>query len=369
MWIIIFLLMLIMSVGGAVYLVRGIHRFSFLQKLCESRPKLSWIAAIGLLALTGVFLFVNVWALIIVLIHLFVFWLGCDIVAWFVKRVRGSAPKKNYAGAAAVCITALYLGMGWFLAHHVFVTDYQLTTTKNLGQDYYRIALVADSHLGITLDGEQFAEQMERVNAERPDAVVIAGDFVDDDSCRSDMVRACQALGEMNAKYGVYFIFGNHDKGYYEGYRDFKTEDLRQELAKNGVTILEDESALAGNVRIIGRQDKSEEQRGGSREEMSSLMAEADSSQYTVVLDHQPNAYDEEAQSGADLVLSGHTHGGHIFPAGQIGLAIGANDRVYGYEKRLNTDFIVTSGISGWAIPFKTGTFSEYVIIDINSTH
>ena len=95
-------------------------------------------------------------------------------------------------------------------------------------------------------------------------------------------------------------------------------------------------------------------------------MAEADSSQYTVVLDHQPNAYDEEAQSGADLVLSGHTHGGHIFPAGQIGLAIGANDRVYGYEKRLNTDYIVTSGISGWAIPFKTGTISEYCIIDVS---
>ncbi len=369
MWIIIFLLMLIMSVGGAVYLVRGIHRFSFLQQLHESRPKLSWIVAIGLLALTGVFLFVNVWALIIVLMHLFVFWLGCDIVAWFVKRVRGEAPKKNYAGAAAVCITALYLGIGWFLAHHVFITDYQLTTTKDLGQDSYRIALIADSHLGIILDGEKFAEQMERINAENPDVVVVAGDFVDDDSCRSDMVRSCQALGELNAKYGVYFIFGNHDKGYYEGYRDFKTDDLRQELAKNGVTILEDESALAGNVRIIGRQDKSEEQRGGSREAMASLMSEADYSQYTVVLDHQPNAYDEEAQSGVDLVLSGHTHGGHIFPAGQIGLAIGANDRVYGYEKRLNTDFIVTSGISGWAIPFKTGTISEYVIIDVNSVH
>lgn len=68
----------------------------------------------------------------------------------------------------------------------------------------------------------------------------------------------------------------------------------------------------------------------------------------------------------ADLVLSGHTHGGHIFPAGLIGLISGANDKVYGAEHIDNTDFVVTSGISGWAIPFKTGTISEYVVIDIN---
>ena len=83
------------------------------------------------------------------------------------------------------------------------------------------------------------------------------------------------------------------------------------------------------------------------------------------MLDHQPNDYDAEAQSGADLVLSGHTHGGHMWPAGLIGLAMGSNDRVYGTETRGETTFVVTSGISGWAIPFKTGTHSEIVVIDV----
>ena len=83
------------------------------------------------------------------------------------------------------------------------------------------------------------------------------------------------------------------------------------------------------------------------------------------MIDHQPNAYDEEADSGADLVLSGHTHGGHIFPGAYLGEWFGMNDRSYGIEKRQNTQFVVTSGISGWGIPFKTGTFSEYVMINI----
>ena len=93
---------------------------------------------------------------------------------------------------------------------------------------------------------------------------------------------------------------------------------------------------------------------------------DAFNSAYKIVIDHQPNDYDEEASCAADLVLSGHTHGGPLLPAGQIGLLIGANDALYGYEHRKDTDFIVTSGISGWALPFKTGAISEIVVIDIN---
>ncbi len=65
--------------------------------------------------------------------------------------------------------------------------------------------------------------------------------------------------------------------------------------------------------------------------------------------------------------LSGHTHGGQLIPLVQLGrrFHIGGNDSVYGLERRNGTDFIVTSGISDWAIKFKTGCRSEFVIVDI----
>ena len=72
-----------------------------------------------------------------------------------------------------------------------------------------------------------------------------------------------------------------------------------------------------------------------------------------------------EAETGVDLVVSGHTHGGQLFPVNRAGEWIGANDRTYGTEKRDKTTFVVTSGISAWAIWFKTGTKSEFVVIDI----
>ncbi len=78
--------------------------------------------------------------------------------------------------------------------------------------------------------------------------------------------------------------------------------------------------------------------------------------------------YEALKDANVDLVLSGHTHGGQLFPLMTIEnhSNIAEDDRVYGYEKRENTNFIVTSGISDWAIKFKTGCKSEYLIINID---
>ena len=93
--------------------------------------------------------------------------------------------------------------------------------------------------------------------------------------------------------------------------------------------------------------------------------AAATGGEFRVLLQHRPGDARANVFSGVRLQLSGHTHGGHVFPAGQIGMLMRANDLLYGHERRGNTDFIVTSGISGWAIPFKTGCISEYCIIDV----
>ena len=93
-------------------------------------------------------------------------------------------------------------------------------------------------------------------------------------------------------------------------------------------------------------------------------MKDLNKEKYLISINHQPNDYGNE-ENTVDLVLSGHSHGGQMFPLAYIGLLTKANDEFYGLHKRGNTNFIVTSGISDWAVDFKTGAKSEYVVIQI----
>ena len=393
MWVAILGSALGLSVAGIIYLISRFRRFGIVHAIAGERVWLQRLIAlipIAVIVVFGVFETVNT---VIVVLHLALFWLFADIVTAIAGRVikrgkntgtdpetdAGTAPEAGSAtaegkpfkvywkGLIVILVCAVYLGFGWYNAHHVDRTAYELSTEKSLPGGKLRIAQIADSHIGTTFDGEGFASYMQTIQKDNPDIVVVTGDFVDDSSTKEDMVAACRALGAMQTTYGVYFVYGNHDKGYYNS-RDYTPEELDAELRNNGVIVMEDKVAvIADCVCIIGRRDRNEGERknGTKRLTMDEITKELDKSRYTIVLDHQPNDYDAEAAAGADLVLSGHTHGGQLIPLGPIGRWIGANDRTYGMEQRGGTTFIVTSGISDWEIYFKTGTKSEYVIIDI----
>lgn len=356
-----FAFVIILFLIGLVYIIKQFRRFSFVKKLSQKGKLWSVIASLIPILILVAFGYVNIYATIVVFLHLIIIWALCSLLGHIIRKIRKVEFKRNVEGVLAILITAVYMSFGWYYAHHVWETDYNFETAKDLSRDSLRVALVADSHLGATLDGEKFTNEMNRISETAPDVVIVAGDFVDDGSLKEDMIASCKALGNINTKYGVYFVFGNHDKGY-GNYRNFDENDLREELEKNNVKILEDESVLVDNsFYIVGRQDRTEADRKSAEE----LTKDLDKSKYTIMADHQPNDYANEVKAGVDLILSGHTHGGHLFPLGPIGLLLKANDRIYGTETREYSTFVVTSGISGWAIPFKTGTFSEFVIIDI----
>lgn len=360
MWYVLMAVLALLALGCLYYLLRCFHRFPLFEKLGERRPLLSWLlAALPLLAL-GLFGLINLTTLIVVLLHAAAAFLLCSLLFWLLRKLTKKPIPYLWQGLAALLLVTVYLSVGWYNAHHVTETHYRFESEKPISQPL-RLVLIADSHLGITLDGEAFAAQMARVQETQPDLVVIVGDFVDDDSLKADMQRACRALGELDTTYGVFFVYGNHDEGYYR-YRDFTAEELRQSLSENGVTVLADESVPLGeSFTLLGRRDRSMR----NRLDMPSLTAQLDRSRYSILLDHQPNDYANEAAAGVDLVLSGHTHGGHVLPAHLVDRIFHFNDRRYGTEVRGSTRFVVTSGISGWAIPFKTGCFSEYAVIDI----
>ncbi len=367
MWFVIIGLMLAVFASGLVYTSFRAAHFAAVQRIARGRKWLARMLCLGFFVLLSAILWVvwNMMNVAVCMIHLVLFWLLCDFAAFFIAKIRKKPWRRYWAGAVAIALCTLWLIGGWIAAHHVWTTTYTFETGK-LDRDI-RIVQISDSHIGATFDATGFLKHIEGINGLSPDVVVITGDLVDDDTSREDMLSACDALGRLTAPKGVFFVYGNHDKGYFsESNRGWTNAELRSGLEQNGVIVLEDESIQTGDgLCIVGRKDRSEKQRGGERMTAEELLSKVDREQYIVMLDHQPHDFDGEAAAGADLVLCGHTHGGQFIPISHIGEWIGENDLRYGHERRGGTDFIVSSGISNWTFKFKTGCRSEIVVVDI----
>jgi len=353
-WILMFVGSIAASIFGIIYMTKSISRFSAIKN--------NIISFILIIAVFIFFAFKLTWMnALLITIYTTLFFLLFGLLGFIIEKLSKHSFRVYWQGWLALFSSIIFLGTGYYLCFSVVETDYQLTTNKDLGA--LKIALITDSHIGTTFDGEGFAAHIKTISLQNPDLLIISGDYVDDDTKRVDMEKACEALGDTNFKYGVWFAYGNHDKGYFDS-RDFSAADLENALIKNGVHILEDEYELVDNLfYIVGRADKNTTPNRASIQE---LLSDIDENKYIIVIDHEPADYDAEAASAADLVLCGHTHGGQMIPITHFGVLSGIDDSTYGLETHNDTNFIVSSGISDWALYFKTGTRSEYVIIDIN---
>lgn len=369
-WIIIMGLVFLCGLACAIYLISRVLKFELFKKIYLKR-KWRGIAA-ALFAVLIPFLAV-LWILgslnaIITVIHLTGFWLICDAVRFLARKKRDYSGRPYYAGYCAIVLTIAYLACGWILAHNISPKQYELSTDKELSS--LRVLQFADAHIGTTFDSRGFERAVAKMQTYNPDVVVITGDLVDSNTSVSEFEKCIALLKNLKTRYGIYYAFGNHDRtiAYSVGNSETRDSYMRRGeeevirlLTDNGITVLRDESVLVDDrFYIIGREDKS-----SPRASIAQLTQNLDLSKYMIVLDHQPCDYDAEAASGADLVLSGHTHGGQMLPLGPLVGLLGSNDLVYGHIGRNGTDFIVTSGISDWELKFKTGCKSEFVVIDI----
>ncbi len=363
-WHILEILMAFSGVCGTLYLgFRFSDFFNFKNKIWQKiAGVVSVIAVLGLLVWQ-----INFMNTVICLVYTTAIWLICDFINFIAVKIRGTEFKRYYSGMAAVAISVIYLVNGWYQAHHVWATPYEITTSKKI--EDLRIIQFADSHIGTTFNGQGFQKHVAKMQSYKPDIVVITGDFVDNGTSKEDFIKTLEALSLLKSRFGTYFVLGNHDKSSNgKAFRGFDNEEMIKELQKYGIKVLQDEAVLINNqFYLIGRKDASESVRGGHRKPMSEIVNDLDTSKYMIVLDHQPTDYENQTASKVDLVLSGHTHGGQLFPLNGISKWLKINDNVYGYERYGQTDFIVTSGISDWEVKFKTGCKSEFTVIDIKN--
>jgi predicted MPP superfamily phosphohydrolase len=225
--------------------------------------------------------------------------------------------------------------------------------------------MIADLHFGTSMGEEKLKKYCSDIEEKKPDLVVLCGDIVDQNTTLSQMENAANILGNIKSSYGVFYVYGNHDRRTYGSSRNFSADQLRNQLMSNGIHVLEDEIYnMNDEFTIIGRKDKGFTS-GIKRETSEELLSNVDKRKFLLLLDHQPSEFLENSNAGLDLQLSGHTHGGQIWPEGLFNEMTGVGQLNYGYEEINNYQVIVSSGISGWGYPLRTGSHSEYVVVDV----
>lgn len=336
-----------------VFDILEIKKLSIINKI--KNKKIRWLTI--LLPILIILLLFNYVDAFIIFIHFGIFLLISKLIVYLIKKISKKEIKFDLAPIMAITFTIVYLGFGAYYAFHVYETVYNIKTTKDIND--FKIVFLSDSHVGTTFDGNGFYKHMERISKIDCDVFVVIGDFIDDDTKKSDMIKSVEALSLIKPKYGSFFVYGNHDAGYFDS-RDYTNEDLKSELKKNNITILEDEIVEIENIYLVGRKDK----RYKDRKTIQELVKDISKEKYIISLNHQPNDYENE-KNNVDLVLSGHSHGGQMFPLAYLGKISGSNDEAYGLHTRGNTNYIVSSGISDWRAHFKTDAIAEYVIVNI----
>ncbi len=225
------------------------------------------------------------------------------------------------------------------------------TTTKPLDKDL-KLVLVSDLHIGYHNRRATLEKWVELLNKEKPDMILMAGDLIDRSMRPLLEENMAEALRQLSAP--VYAAMGNHE--YYCG-----AEQAEAFYRDANITLLRDSVVTVNGVNIICRDDRT----NSHRKDLAALVAKADTSLFTIMLDHQPWHLEEAEAAGIDFQFSGHTHDGQIIPMSLIIEAVYENG--YGASARGKTQYYVTSGLGIWGGKFRIGTCSEYVVATIRS--
>ncbi|MDD4849548.1 MAG: metallophosphoesterase [Gemmiger sp.] len=297
-----------------------------------------------------------------------------DVVSFALWRVGGTpwqVWQAVYGGGLLVwgltCALVLY---GWVHAHKLYTTHYRLATPKALPGGKLRLVQISDLHPGSTMTRQRIPELRQKIEALAPDILVFTGDIYDENTVREDFDAFNALFGELQAPYGKWFVYGNHDLGHHWREPQYDRADLERAFAGAGIRILEDVSVLAGEtdtphpVRIVGRKDwlYTEHRRFSAAE----LLPDGPDGRYTILLDHEPRELKAAAAAGADLILCGHTHGGKIWPLGLVSRLFRFNEVNYGKRQITPSCAAIVSGGTGtWSYQIRTEGRTEIVCVDI----
>ena len=216
-----------------------------------------------------------------------------------------------------------------------------------------KLALLADTHLGMGVSLSRFDKVMQQIEAEKPDGLLVLGDIFEYGPHREQYAAR---LKQVSTPLGSVGVLGNHE--YYVGYQNSKQfyQDADVTLLENAVAV------LPNGVQVAGLKDI--RTAGVSARDVENLLSKLNPDKPIILLSHTPLYAEQAAAHGADLMLSGHTHNGQLWPFNYLVKL--QFPRVYGMHDVNGMPFYITSGVFYWGIPLRFGAPAEIVILEVN---
>ena len=273
------------------------------------------------------------------------------------KRIRLRVTTRRVL-AACMGLTVLSLGgVAWLEAHNLGVTRLDIPLRGLPAEmDGFTVVQLSDLHYGMLTENGKLSRIMERVNELKPDLIVITGDLVDEGV--SHMEEMAQPLKLLKSRHGVLAITGNHE--YYAGV------NRAVEIMKSaGIEVLRNEmKVLPSGLQFLGVDDPTGSRR---REEpaadLEKQLSRLDREKASILLYHQPIHFEKAASFGVGLQLSGHTHGGQLYPIIYISRMI--YPRTPGLHQIGESKMYVSRGAGTWGPPMRLGSPPEIVEITL----
>lgn len=264
---------------------------------------------------------------------------------------------------------------GMYHARDIKLKEYTITVEKDAGGlDHLKVLLISDLHLGYSIGLSQIENGVALINSQKPDLVCLTGDIYDNnfDAIR-EPDQIADALAGIKSTYGVYACWGNHDvdEKMFVGFAiggNFKkghNPNMYKFLDRANIKLLEDEVELIDDkFYVVGRVDATRpETENNARKTPAELLDGLDHTKPIVVLFHEPGELQSLADAGCDLLLSGHTHNGQVFPH-TLFIRL-AWENPAGLLKKDNMYSIVTSGLGVWGPFMRVGSDAEVVAVDV----
>jgi uncharacterized protein len=294
----------------------------------------------------------------------FMFFILSDILLLILRITRlvdgnGLPEYRKWAFFITIGLSFIFIAGGFINAIIPVTREYNITIDKKVeGIKSLRVAAVSDIHLGSVIRKRSMRLLSGILREIKPDVTFLLGDIVDGEMgpvLRDDLLQYFTPPPGSN---GLYAITGNHE--FIGG-----GQRTIPYIESKGIRVLKDEIiTLPGGIQVIGRIDKDSFRfYGKERLSLSELMKSADTTKPLILLDHQPFHLGESASAGIDLQLSGHTHNGQMWPLNHITSMI--YELSYGYMKKGNTHFIVSSGFGLWGPRVRSGSRSEVLLVNI----